>query len=460
MTKRNIRKNATVRTQGRGAVSSGLDDVRRKAREDKDVRFTALLHHMSIELLEQSFYELKRNAAAGVDEKTWKEYKAILMEQLPKLHESVHKGSYRALPARRAYIAKEDGSQRALGILAIEDKIVQQAIGNILNQIYEADFTGYSYGFRAGKNQHDALDALYVGINRKKINWVLDADIQGFFDNIDHKIMLDMLNQRIGDKRILRLITKWLKTGYIENGKRMKQEKGMPQGAVISPILSNIFLHYALDLWVKDWRIKIAKGDMIIVRYADDFIIGFQHRGEAERFKNELECRLREYKLTLHPEKTRLIEFGRYAADNRRKRKEGKPESFNFLGFTHMCSRNKHGYYEIRRMTIKKRFRKKVAEVKAELRKRMHDKVKATGDWLKSVIIGHQNYYAVPGNLDLVKEFRKQVLLAWLKTLRRRSQKGRLLTWAHFNKIADWLIPGVHVKHPYPNVRFDARYSR
>ncbi|MCP5108825.1 MAG: group II intron reverse transcriptase/maturase [bacterium] len=459
MTKRNTKEKAAVRTQGRGAALFGLYGVRRKARKEKEAKFTALLHHMTVDLLEQSFRKLKRDAAAGIDGKTWREYEPKLRELLPALLEKVHSGKYRVEPVKRAYIAKEDGSERALGILALEDKIVQHAVGTILSQIYEADFYGFSYGFRSEKDQHCALDALSVGIARRKINWILDADIQGFFDNIGHELLMSLLEKRIGDKRILRLIKKWLKTGYIENGKRVKQIVGTPQGAVISPILANIFLHYVLDEWITEWRKKKARGDMIIVRYADDFIVGFQYYSEAQKFHEELKDRLMNFKLKLHLDKTRLIEFGRYAESNRRRNKRGKPDTFGFLGFTHMCSKNKRGYFVIRRKTIKKRFKKKVAEIKEKLKKRMHDNVKVTGLWLKSVIIGHQNYYAVPGNLDSVKAFRWQAIKAWLKTLRRRSQKGHI-TWKRFLRLVDWLIPGVHIAHPFPNVRFDARNSR
>ncbi len=460
MTKRNTIQGAAARTQGRSTALFGLYGVRQRVRNHKEECFTALLHHMTIDLLEQSFRQLKRDAATGIDELTWKVYNRELRKRLPELHERVHSGKYRAQPTRRTYISKEDGSQRALGILSLEDKIVQQAVVIILNQIYETDFMGFSYGFREGRNPHNALDALYVGITRRRIKWILDADIQGFFDNINHDLLMEAVKKRVGDKRILRLINKWLKTGYIEEGRRIKPEKGTPQGAVISPLLANIFLHYVFDLWVNQWRRHKAKGDVIVVRYADDFVVGFQYAEEAEQFVQELKERLEEYALNLHPKKTRLIEFGRYAQENRRERNEGKPETFDFLGFTHACSKNSRGHFMVKRTTAKKKFKNKLKEVKEELRKRMHAEMKRTGQWISSVITGHQNYYAVPGNMKAVKEFYTQVIRAWLKTLRRRSQKGRRYTWERYRRKIEWLIPRPRLKHPFPTARFDARNSR
>lgn len=457
MTKRNITEGAAARTQGRSAVLYGLNGVRQRAQKDKEERFTALLHHLTVDLLELSFRQLDRDAAAGIDETTWQEYEEDLVWRLPELHEKVHSGKYRALPVRRTYIDKEDGRKRALGILAIEDKIVQQAVCTILNQIYETDFVKFSYGFRKRRNQHKALDALYVGITRRKINWILDADIQGFFDNINHEWLMKFLEKRIGDKRILRLISKWLKTGYIEYDERVRQEIGTPQGAVISPLLANIFLHYVFDRWVNLWRKKKARGDVIVVRFADDFVVGFQYRHEAQRFLLELKERLGIFGLELHPEKTRLIEFGRFALDNRRKHNKGKPETFDFLGFTHICSKNRKGYFVIKRKTIRKRFKRKLRVVKEELRKRMHDKFMETASWVRSVIVGHQNYYAVPGNMKSEKEFYTQVVRMWLKILRKRSQKGKNLTWEKYKKKIERVIPRARLKHPHPNVRFDAQ---
>ena len=447
-------KSTAVRAQDRLAGSFGLDGVRRKAESDKSVKFTSLLHHVTATLLRESYYQLRKEAAAGVDRETWRDYYAGHWDRIENLRERIHKGSYRAQPSRRSYITKEDGSQRALGIAALEDKIVQQAICTVLNRIYESDFADFSYGFRKNRSQHNALDALYVGITSRKINWILDADIKGFFDNLNHEMLLNFLEKRIGDKRVLRLISKWLKTGYIEDGKRIRQETGTPQGSVVSPLLANVYLHYVLDIWASWWRRTKAKGDMIIVRYADDFVIGFQYHEEAETFLVDLHRRLSKYELTLHPMKTRLIEFGRYAAGNRKREGKSKPEVFDFLGFTHMCSKNRKGYFFLRRKTKRKRYKKKLEEVKGELKKRMHEKVKITGKWLASVITGHANYYGVPGNMDTVKEFYKQCMRQWLRTLRRRSQKGKKLTWEKFLRKTEKLIPRPRLVHPFPEQRF------
>lgn len=454
LTKRNTMKSTTVRTQGRVAGSFGLDGVRQKAETDRKLRFTALLHHVTATKLREAYYQLKKDAAPGVDDETWREYYTGHWDRIENLREQVHSGSYRAQPSRRAYINKEDGSQRPLGIAALEDKIVQQAIRNVLNQIYEVDFLDFSYGFREGRSQHDALDALYVGITSKKIKWILDADIKGFFDNIDHELLLSFLEIRIGDKRILRLLKKWLKTGYIEKGKRVRQEVGTPQGAVISPLIANIFLHYVLDVWASWWRRTQTKGDMIIVRYADDFVIGFQYYEEAQKFLVALKRRLTEHKLTLHPKKTRLIEFGRYARENRKTRGKGKPETFDFLGFTHSCSKNKDGNFFLRRKTIKKRFSRAVREVKEELKERMHRKVDETVAWLASVITGYINYHGVPGNINAMKGFHLQCERELYRTLKRRSDKARKLTWKNLRDIVKGRIPKPRLTHPFPDKRF------
>jgi len=460
LTKGNTVVPAAVRTQGRGVASNGLQGVRRKAQQDKDARFNNLLHHITPDLLTMSFHSLKKNAAAGVDKVSWYHYNDGLAERIEDLHNRVHAGSYRAQPVRRSYINKTDGRKRPLGVTALEDKIVQQAAATILNQIYETDFMGFSYGFREKRSQHDALDALHEGISRCKINYILDADISAFFDQIDHEWLMKFLRHRVADKRMLRLIRKWLKVGYVEDGRRKPQEIGTPQGSVISPVLANIYLHYAQDLWAHQWRKRHAGGDVIIVRYADDSVFGFQYKNDAERFLKDLVVRMGKFGLKLHPDKTRLIEFGRFAEANRRKRGEGKPETFDFLGFTHSCSKTKNGKFFIRRKTIKKRFVKKYKEVKQELKERMHDDVIETGKWLNSVIRGFQNYYAVPGNMNAVKSFYDQTTSAWLHTLRRRSQKGRNFTWERFEKLIRWLIPRVRMIHPFPSQRFQRYYPR
>ena len=460
LTKGNIMDTAAVRTQGRGVASTGLYGVRRKAQQDKDARFNNLFHHITPELLTKSFYNLKKNAAVGVDEVTWHKYKDGLVERIEDLHERVHAGSYRAQPVRRSYIKKSGGRKRPLGVTALEDKIVQKAVSTILSQIYETDFMGFNYGFREKRSQHNALDALYVGISRCKINYILDADISGFFDKIDHKWLMKFIEHRVADRRMLRLIRKWLKVGVVEDGKRTAQDIGTPQGSVISPVLANVYLHYAQDLWAHQWRNRHAGGNVIIVRYADDTVVGFQYKNDAERFLKDLIERMSKFGLELNPDKTRLIEFGRFAEANRRKRGEGKPETFDFLGFTHSCSKTSNGYFSIRRKTIKKRFVQKCKEVKQELKERMHDNVKETGKWLNSVIRGYQNYYAIPGNMNLVKSFYDQTTRAWLHTLRRRSHKGQNFTWKRFEKLIRWLIPRVRIVHPFPNQRFQRSYPR
>jgi len=460
-TKENISQAHTNPTQrGDKGVSQGLAGVRQAAQAKKGERFTALLHHLTLELMRDSFYALKREAAAGVDGVRWKEYETGLEGRLAELHSRVHRGVYRAQPCRRVYIPKADGRQRPLGIAALEDKIVQQAVVRILNEIYENDFLGFSYGFRPGRSQHQALDALTVGITRKRVNWVLDLDIRGFFDNMSHEWTVKFVEHRVGDPRVLRLIKKWLKAGVSEEGEWAESKVGTPQGAVISPLLANIYLHYALDLWVEAWRRKVARGDMIVVRYADDVVLGFERKEEAVRFLRELRERLTRFGLELHPEKTRLIEFGRYAGPNRERRGEGKPETFDFLGFTHMCGKNgKTGYFVVRRKTAKKQMRAKLQALKEELRLRMHEPLAETGKWLQTVIRGYNQYYAVPGNTASLGVFRERLLALWRHVIRRRSQK-RPPNWDRLGRFFDRWLPRPCILHPFPHARFDARHPR
>ncbi|HEV2397955.1 MAG TPA: group II intron reverse transcriptase/maturase [Candidatus Sulfotelmatobacter sp.] len=459
-TKENIGQATPPRTQSRSSELSDLLGVRRVARRDKRTRFTALLHHMTINLLRDSYHTLERDAAPGVDGVTWKKYETDLDEKLADLHGQIHRGTYRAQPSKRAYIPKADGRQRPLGIAALEDKIVQQAVVTVLNQIYEEDFLGFSYGFRPGRSQHDTLDALWVGIMRKKVNWILDADIRGFFDNLSHEWMVKFIEHRIADRRILRLIQKWLRAGVSEEGKWSKTEVGTPQGAVASPLLANIYLHYVFDLWVQHWREHHATGDMIVLRYADDIVAGFENRTDAGRFLEEWKERLHKFGLELHPDKSRLIEFGRHAAENRKRRGEGKPEVFDFLGFTHMCGKTrKGGGFIVKRKTIRKRLSAKLRELKEELRRRWHQPVAEVGRWLASVVRGYFNYHAVPGNMDSLNSFRAQVIWRWYRALRRRSQRHRM-TWDRFWRLVDRWIPSAKILHPHPNVRFDAKYPR
>ncbi len=445
-------------TQSGKRMSQGLNGVRKAAKERKQERFTSLLHHLNIDLLRDSFYALKRHAAPGVDGVRWSEYESGLEDRLIDLHSRVHRGTYRAQPSRRVYIPKADGRQRPLGIAALEDKIVQQAVVTILNQIYEVDFKGFSYGFRPGRSPHQALDALSVGICRKKVNWVLDADIRGFYDNLSHAWAMKFIEQRVADRRILRLIQKWLKAGVSEDGQWSETKKGTPQGAVVSPLIANAYLHYVFDLWMEVWRKKVAKGDVIVVRYADDLVVGFQHRAEAERFLSEFRDRLAKFGLELHPDKTRLIEFGRYAARNRKQRGEGKPETFTFLGFTHFCGqRHKTETFAVWRITAKKRMEAKLKAIKSELRRRMHDRTAEVGAWLQKVVLGYYQYHAVPGNIDQLRLFKRRLSRLWHRVLSRRSQRDRA-SWKRLTPLLERWIPEPRVLHPYPDARFYATH--
>jgi RNA-directed DNA polymerase len=459
-TKENIGQATPPRTQSRMSELSDLHGVREAARRDKRTRFTALLHHVTTQRLRDSYYTLKREAAPGVDGVTWQEYGTDLDEKLADLHRRIHRGTYRAQPSKRAYIPKADGRQRPLGIAALEDKLVQQAMMTVLNQIYEEDFLGFSYGFRPGRSQHQALDALWVGIMRKKVNWILDADVRGFFDNLSHEWLVKFIEHRVADRRVVRLIQKWLRAGVSEDGEWAKTEVGTPQGAVVSPLLANIYLHYVFDLWVRHWRKHHATGDVIVVRYADDCVAGFEHRADAERFLEEWKDRLQKFGLELHPDKTRLIEFGRDAAEHRKQQGEGKPEVFDFLGFTHMCGKTRQtGRFIVKRKTIRKRLSAKLSELKRELRRRWHVPVVEVGAWLRSVVQGYFNYHAVPGNMDSLNSFRAQVIWRWYRALRRRSQRDRM-TWERFWPLVDQWIPSAKILHPHPNLRFDARHPR
>ena len=460
-TEENTGQDRTHPTQGEEKrVSQGLAGVRQAAKERKRERFTALLHHITSVLLRKSFYALKREAAPGVDGVRWKEYEEGLEDRLADLHDRIHRGAYRAQPSRRVYIPKADGRQRPLGVAALEDKIVRQAVATILNEIYENDFLGFSYGFRPGRSQHQALDALTVGILRKRVNWVLDMDIRGFYDNMGHEWTMKFVEYRVADPRVLRLIQKWLTAGVSEDGEWTESKVGTPQGAVISPLLANIYLHYALDLWMEAWRKKVARGDVIVVRYADDAVLGFERREDAERFLREARERLAKFGLELHPEKTRLIEFGRFAEERRRRKGEGKPETFDFLGFTHMCGRaRKTGSFMVRRKTVNKRMRAKLQAIKAEVRKRMHDPLRRTGAWLQTVVRGYFQYHAIPGNTASLGVFRERLRRLWRHAIRRRGQKHRP-NWSCLGKLFDRWQPQPRVLHPYPEQRFDAMHPR
>jgi len=445
--KENTHQSSTHSTQSEVRVSQGLAGVRKAAKERKGMQFTALLHHVTVALLREGFYALKRKAAPGVDGVTWEEYESGLEGRLVDLHRRVHRGAYRAQPSRRVYIPKPDGRQRPLGVAALEDKIVQHAVVTILNQIYEEDFRGFSYGFRPGRSQHQALDALYVAITRKKVNYVLDADIRGFFDNLDRGWLLKFLQHRVADPRMLRLIQKWMEAGVMEEGEWKDTETGTPQGSVISPLLANIYLHYVFDLWVDAWRKKCAHGDVVVIRYADDNVLGFQHLAEADRFLAEFRERLAKFGLELHPDKTRRIEFGRCAERDRKNRGEGKPEAFDFLGFTHISGKARNGNFAVKRHTIGKRLRGKLAEIKQQLQQRMHEPVAETGKWLRSVVQGYFKYHAVPGNTDSLHVFRWRVTRLWRQVLIRRGQRG-YLNWARMRQLEMRWLPKPRVLHP------------
>lgn len=448
--KGNSQRQNSRRAQDRERLQQALARVRQVAQRDKEVKFTTLWHHVyDLDRLREAYFGLKRHAAAGADGETWQTYGRELEANLQDLSARLKRGAYRAKPVKRIYLKKPDGRSRPIGIPALEDKIVQRATVEVLQAIYEEDFVGFSYGFRPGCSQHHALDALAVGISTRKVNWVLDADIRGFFDTIDHGWLMKFVEHRIADQRVLRHIKKWLKAGVLEDGEWRQADEGTPQGGCISPLLANLYLHYVLDLWAHEWRRKVARGDMVIVRYADDFVIGVQHRDDAVRFLAALRERLRKFGLELHPEKTRLIEFGRYAAERRKERGERKPETFDFLGFTHICARTRQGKFILRRVTQAKRMRRKLDELKVELRRRLHHRISEVGAWLRAVLRGHANYYGVPLNSSALQSFRFHVIGLWYRAINRRSQRSRH-DWARMKRLADRHLPIPRIVHPYP----------
>ena len=458
-TKGNAGQQSTCQAQDWESVSQALDRVRQVAKARKKERFTSLLHHVSVDLLRVSFHALKRDAAPGVDGLKWQDYEVDLERNLEDLHRRVQRGAYRALPSRRQYIPKSDGRQRPIAVCALEDKIVQRATAAVLNTIYEEDFLGFSYGFRPKRSQHDALDALVVGINTKKVNWILEVDIRSFFDEVNRDWLGKFLEHRIADPRILHLIQKWLKAGVLEDGVVTDSEKGTGQGTVISPLLANIYLHYSFDLWAERWRRREASGDVIIVRYADDIVIGFEHETDARRFWDEMRERLQKFSLSLHPDKTRLIEFGRFAAANRKRRGLGKPETFNFLGFTFVCGKSLRGRFLLKRRSRRDRMKAKLMDVTNELRCRMHQSIPEQGKWLKQVVTGYFVYHAVPTNSAALVTFRDEIIARWRWVLHRRSQKSAL-TWIRMKKLADDWLPKPRILHPWPNQRFAVKHPR
>ncbi len=458
-TKRNAKQAALSRTQSRlKHKSRGLYGVREAARKDSTLKFTALLHHVNEDCLTEAFFNLKKMAAVGIDGVTWHEYERNLEANIVDLHGRIHRGAYRAKPSRRVWIPKPDGRKRPLGIASLEDNVVQQAVLWVMQSIYEQDFVGFSYGFRPGRSQHNALDALSVAITSKRVNWILDADIEGFFDTIDHEWLIKFLEHRIGDQRILRLIRKWLRAGISEDGKLSKTTVGAPQGSVISPLLSNVYLHYVFDLWIDWWRKDRCRGDVVVVRYADDFVIGFENYSEAKACLEELHARFAKFGLKLHGEKTRLIEFGRYASERRKRCGEGRPETFDFLGFTHKCAKTrKHGRFTLHRHSVAKRMRATLKAIKAKLRKRTHRPLGETARWLRRVVQGWLNYHAVPSNSNRIVRFVDKVARLWLWVIRRRSQRGRKWTWERMHRLVRKHLPRPRIIHPYPSQRFHAR---
>lgn len=427
--------------------------IRQAAQKDKELRFTALWHHVyNVDQLRKAYLGTKRHAAPGVDDQTWQQYGENLESNLLDLSCRLQRGAYQAKPVKRAYVPKADGSQRPIGVPVLEDKIVQRATVEVLNNIYETDFKGFSYGFRPGRSQHNALDALTVGIETRRVNWVFDADIRGFFDAIDHEWLIKFIEHRIADQRVVRHIKKWLNAGVLEDGEVTRAEEGTPQGGSVSPFLANVYLHFAFDLWADHWQRQAGRGKVVIVRFADDFVVGFQNRRDALQFQQDVTERLKRFNLELHAEKTRLIEFGRYAAANRKAREEGKPETFDFLGFTHICGVTRKGRYTVLRQTMRKKMQRKLQELKEELRKRMHWSILEVGKWLRSVLSGHDRYYGVPGNSRKLSAFRYHLLCQWWHTIRRRSQRQRI-TWKRMTLMAKRWFPLPRIYHPYPGER-------
>ena len=448
----------TLSRVGQGNASpedlhSELGRVRQAACRDKQLKFTSLWHHVySIDRLRQAYLACKRNAAAGVDGQTWQAYGEELEGNLRSLSDRLAAGTYRARPVKRVYIPKADGKQRPIGVPVLEDKIVQRATVQVLNAVYETDFIGFSYGFRPRRSAHMALDALAVGIETKKVNWILDADIRSFFDTLSHEWLVKFVEHRIADPRIVRHIRKWLNAGVMEDGKHMEQEEGTPQGGSISPLLANLYLHYVLDLWADRWRKTRARGDVIIVRYADDFVVGFQHESDARRFLEELRERFRKFNLELHAEKTRVIEFGRFASERRQHRGEGKPETFNFLGFTHVCDKTRKGWFTVLRRSMAKRLRAKLAAIKQKLWNRMHHAVVDVGKWLASVLRGHDRYYGVPRNSRMLNRFHDAVRRLWQRAMNRRSQMA-YVTESRMSQLVKRFFPSPRICQPYPSAR-------
>jgi len=412
------------------------------------VRFTALLHHIyAIDTLRAAFHDLKRDAAPGVDGQTWEQYGQDLEANLAHLSDRVRRGTYRPQPVRRVYIPKRDGKQRPIGVTALEDKLVQRATAMVLNAVYEPEFAGFSYGGRPGRSAHHALAALDQAITKRRVKWVLDADLRNFFGSLEHSWLIRFIEHRIGDKRVVRLIQQWLAAGVLEDGTWAPSEAGTPQGGSISPLAANLYMHYVFDLWVQRWRQTEARAEMIVVRYLDDFIVGFQKRADAVHFRKMLRERLGQFGLTLHPDKTRLLEFGRFATQDRQARGKGKPETFQFLGFIHACEHTRTGWFVVHRHTAAERLRAKLAEVKDELRRRRHAPIPEVGAYLAAVVRGHCQYFGIKGNSKAIQQFHREVGRLWQRALSRRSQKG-VVRWRRMQRILDRWLPSPRIAHP------------
>lgn len=447
------------RTQRREKVAHDVARIRQAAQREKEAPLSALLHHINPDSLSVAFYALKRDASAGVDGVTWRDYEHDLAAKLIDLHGRIHRGAYHPLPTRRGYIPKADGSRRPLAVTALEDKIVQRAVTTVLSAIFEEEFLGFSYGFRPGRSQHDALDALVVGIGRKRVNWILDADIRSFFDTVSQEWLIRFVEHRVADRRMVRLIQKWLKAGVLEDGTVSVSERGTGQGSVISPLLANIYLHYVIDLWAEQWRKREVQGDMIIVRYADDLVVGFEHEAEARRFLDAMHDRLGQFALTLHPDKTRVLEFGRSAAANRQSQGLGKPETFAFLGFTFICAKSASGKFLIKRKSRRDRMRKKLQDVKEDLRRRSRQRIPEQGKWLGQIVRGYFNYHAVPTNFEALRMFHSQVIWLWRRALLGRGNRDKT-NWTRIMRLARDYLPKPAISHKWPEQRFAVKYPR
>jgi RNA-directed DNA polymerase len=442
-----------LRTPSRAGTSSAIAWIREVAARNPHRKFTALLHHIyAPACLERSYAAIRHDTAAGVDGVTWRAYGEQLEEHLRELSDRVKRNAYRAQPVRRVYLPKAGGGRRPIGVPALEDKIVQRAAAEVVGAIYEPEFYGFSYGFRPGRSPHHALDALTVGIETRKVNWVLEADIEGFFDNVNHEHLRGFIEERVADRRVIHLIMKWLHAGVMEEGRHRRQEVGTVQGGSISPLLANIYLHHVFDRWAHTWRKKEARGEVLMVRFADDFVVGFQHEDDARRFRTALEERFTAYGLALHPKKTRIIEFGRYATERREKRGKGKPETFDFLGFTHSSGKTRKGAFAVHRRTMRTRMQRKLREVKEELRRRRKDPLPTQGAYVRAVVQGHVQYYGVPRNSRQISAFRHAVGWLWRRSLCRCSQKGRI-SWKRMRRLLARWLPPARICHPYPRIR-------